>query len=177
MPGAAVEEFRGHVLPAPGKSQHPALRFVHRRREGIQMTRDWVIVADSTVARIYEQRGGGELRSVREFRNPAAHAHPRDLGSDRPGRRVDSFGHRHALGSERDDATKHALAEWVGEIAQELDRARSAGGFATLTLVVPPRLLGALRAALSPACQACVTRIVRKDLVHSTEAELQAHLA
>ena len=141
------------------------------------MTSGWVIVADNAVARIYEQQEGGELRSIAEFSNPAAHARLHDLGSDRPGRRVDSFGHRHSLGSERGDPKKRAVSALAQEIGQYVNDAHAAGRFAGLTLVAAPRLLGLLRDALSPACRACVTRTVRKDLVHSTEAELRAHLA
>lgn len=141
------------------------------------MASNWVIVADSTVARVYEEREGGVLHLIGEYRNPTAHAHPRDLGSDHPGRRVDGFGHRHALGAERDDEKKHSLDVWVREVAQKLDSSHSAGRFTALTLVVPPRVLGVMRDALSPACQACVKRVVQKDLIHSTNAELRAQLA
>jgi protein required for attachment to host cells len=141
------------------------------------MTSSWVIVADNAVVRIYEQQEDGELRSIAEFSNPVAHARSRELGSDRPGRRVDAFGHRHALGSERGDPKKRALSAQARDIGRYVNDAHAAGRFAGLTLVAAPRLLGLLRDALSPACRACVTRVVRKDLVHSTEAELRAHLA
>jgi protein required for attachment to host cells len=140
------------------------------------MTSNWVVVADNAVARIYEQHDGAELRTIREFSNEAAHARTRELGSDRPGRRVDSFGHRHALGSERDDPKKRALSAEMREVARYLDQAHSDGRFAELTLVAAPRVLGVLRDALSPACRAVVRRVVIKDLIHSTHAELQAHL-
>jgi protein required for attachment to host cells len=141
------------------------------------MNSSWVIVADNAVARIYEQQDGAELRPIAEFSNEAAHARTRELGTDRPGRRIDSFGHRHALGSERDDPKKHALSARMREIGLYIDDAHSRGRFADLTLVAAPRVLGVLRDALSPACRAAVTRVVRKDLVHSTDAELRAHLA
>jgi protein required for attachment to host cells len=140
------------------------------------MTASWVIVADNAIARIYEQHDGGELRSIAEFSNQTAHLPRRELGSDRPGRRVDSFGHRHALGSERDDPKKRALHAGMREIARYVDDAHSAGRFAGLTLVAAPRVLGVLRDALSPPCRSAVTREVVKDLVHSTDADLQAHL-
>jgi protein required for attachment to host cells len=141
------------------------------------MTSSWVVVADNAVARIYEQQDGGELRLVAEFSNPTAHARTRELGCDRPGRRVDGFGHRHALGSERDDPKRHALSARMREIGRYVDDAHSGGRFAALTLVAGPRVLGVLRDALSPACRDAVTRVVRKDLVHCTDTVLRAHLA
>lgn len=139
------------------------------------MAKQWIVVADHARARIYEAAGEGKLKAVASFENQGAHGHARDLASDRPGRRGDSFGHRHALGSE-EDPKRHAAAQFAHEIGQYLDAARRGAKFEALTLAMPPHFLGLLRKSLDAECARRVERTLKSDLMHLSEAELRAHL-
>jgi protein required for attachment to host cells len=134
-----------------------------------------MVLADETQARFYEV-AGENIRRLEPLDNPKAHRAVRDLESDRPGRRVDSFGHRHALGGE-EDAKRHATAVFAREIADRLAAARVSGHLGALTLVMSSRMLGLLRDALDAESSELVRKVVRKNLMHLDEGELRAGLA
>jgi protein required for attachment to host cells len=139
------------------------------------VSRHWVVVADHAQARIYEGSAGMALRELTRLDNAQAHQRAQDLGSDRPGRRIDSFGHRHALGGE-EDPKRRAAADFAKSLADHLAAARRTEGFDALTLVMPPHFLGLLRKSLSADCARRVERVVRKDLMHCSPAQLRTEL-
>ena len=139
------------------------------------MSRQWLVVADEVRARIYAMAPGSELELIETLENVAALEHARDLRSDRPGSRTDSFGHRHALRDE-ENARHLAAASFAQEIAAYLATARRAREVDALTLIMPARFLGQLRNALDPECMELVRLIVRKDSLHGNDRDLRADL-
>lgn len=140
------------------------------------MSNCWLVVADRAQARVFKQRADGGLDLVTRFDNPAARAFAHELTATSPGRRGDSFGHRHALGP-ADDAKKQATAEFARTVRDYLEVGRRAGHFDELALVAAPGFLGVLRKSLTAACRKKLTRVLRKDLMHCSEYELQRRLA
>jgi protein required for attachment to host cells len=136
-------------------------------------TRHWVVLADHAHARIYEVSGDIPLHRIAHLENPDARKAARDLGSDRPGRRSDALGNRHALGAD-EDPKEHSRNDFAREVAAYLNAARRQGRFDSLVLAMPPRALGLVRQALDVDSARLVEREIHKDLMHHTEEQLEA---
>ena len=133
----------------------------------------WIVVADQARARIYEVAADLPLHPIAELENTAAQGPARDLGSDRPGRKSNIFGHGHSLSSE-EDPKEHAGNEFARQVADYLNAGRRQGRFDAIVLVMPPRALGLVRKSLDVDSARMVEREIHKDLMHHTEAELEA---
>lgn len=134
--------------------------------------RHWIVVADHARARIYEVAADAPLHPIAELENVAAQGPARDLGSDKPGRKSNVFGHRHALGSE-EDPKEHARNEFGRQVADYLNAGRRQGRFDAIILAMPPRALGLVRKSLDVDSARMVEREIHKDLMHHTEAQLE----
>lgn len=137
------------------------------------MTKTWVLVADSNVARIYSAPSPlAPLAPETEIPNP-------DLipeTADRPGRGFGRMGsHRHAF-EPRVDAKTQGLSLFVKKLAGVLSEGRVKGKFENLVLVAAPNVLGLLRSELDGKTAKLLSREVGKDLVHLGAAELQAYV-
>jgi len=142
------------------------------------MSRQWVVIAHRSGARIFLRHGASmQLEPVATLSHAAGHLQEREFNSDRPGRTHDSAGPgRHAMGAEN-TAREHSAEQFASEISERLEAGRTAHAYAQLVLVAEPHMLGVLRAALSKQCTALVSASVTKDLVHVPDDELMSHLA
>jgi protein required for attachment to host cells len=141
------------------------------------MDKKWVVVADSSRARIFAfHQAALEMQELEGLTHPASRAHERDLISDRPGRSFDSVGSgRHATEGEVSPKQQEAIV-FAREICDRLELARTRGEFDEITLVAAPAFLGLLRENLSAAIHKLIVRTIDKNLVQHDEAEIRAHL-
>ncbi len=141
------------------------------------MSGTWIIVADSSRARIFKPiRQGQALEQVVEFLHPAARAHKRDLTTDRPGRTFDSEGPgRHAM-SEHVSPKQHEAWKLCKELANHIETARAQGKFDHLVLVAGPAFLGALRKTLSDHTSRLIVNAQDKNLAHMDTQAILKHL-
>jgi protein required for attachment to host cells len=135
-------------------------------------TRHWIVLADHAHARIYEVTGDIPLHPVTQLENAAAQSAARDLGSDKPGRKSNIFGRRHAL-SVQEDPKEHAGNAFAHEVAEYLNAGRRQGRVDAFILAMPPRVLGLVRKSLDVDSARMVEREIHKDLMHHTEAQLK----
>jgi protein required for attachment to host cells len=139
----------------------------------------WVLVADAAGARLLRaDRVTHRLELIRSEVHNKGRQKPHELVSDRPGRSFDSShaGGRHSM--EPDTDLKRAeLHRFVHHLAQELDQAVGAGKLDGLVVVMAPRMLGELRAALSQRVTARVRQEIGKDLAGLDLHDLTEHLA
>jgi protein required for attachment to host cells len=133
--------------------------------------RHWIVLADHAHARIYEVADDTPLHPIAQLENAAGQSAARDLGSDKPGRKSNIFGHRHALGA-GEDPKEHAGNVFAHEIAEYLNAERRKDRFDALVLAMPPRVLGLVRKSLDVGSARMVEREIHKDLMHHTEAQL-----
>lgn len=137
----------------------------------------WVLVADSSEARIYAARHvSSPLALVETLTHAVGRAHPRDLGSDAPGRVHDRMGAaRHSI-----DAGQQLKVEersrFAREIAERLEHAQREKKFGRLFVMAGPTFLGVLRESFGKALTAAVVAEIPKDLVGHDVAAIQAHL-
>ena len=137
----------------------------------------WIVVADGAHANVYASQGPGkgvDEPAVREF---VGDNHPsREIGSERPGRTVESVGGaRHSI-EPHSDPHRHNQQVLARDIAGFLDEAASRNAYDRLVIAAPPRALGDLRAGLSAKVQAKLVGDLNKDLMHLPPRDLPAHL-
>lgn len=137
----------------------------------------WILIADGARARLLVNEGPGKgIRPLEARENPHMHDRTRDLGTERPGRVVESVGGaRHGMEPRVDWHTweKHLFAK---SLADSLNAAAAAGKFDRLVLVAPPQSLGELRAALNKKAKEKVHAEINKDLTHLPDRDLAAPL-
>jgi protein required for attachment to host cells len=137
----------------------------------------WILVADSSEARIYSARNlRSELELVDRLTHEASRLHARELGSDVPGRVHDRFGPgRHSL--DQGQQLKHTEKQrFAREIAARLAEAQQQGKFDRLVVMAGPEFLGILRACLDKSVAETVIAEVSKDLVAHDVAAIRTHL-
>lgn len=142
------------------------------------MSATWIIVADASRARIFEQAGDSRDIHEREtLTHPESRLHETELTSDLPGRAFDSTGSgRHAMGGKHDPKQNEAI-EFARQLAEHIERARSEKRFGHLNIIAAPTMLGDLRDALSDESRKLVTTEIDKDLTQHSIEDIQQHLA
>ncbi len=141
------------------------------------MSTTWVLVADTSRARIFQAKGPlGPLHEIETLLHPESRLHARDLTSDLPGRSFDSHGQgRHSM--EMDvDPKQHETLIFVKQISDRLDSAKEGGEFEQLILVAPPALLGLLRKQLDSGIMQRVVHQLDKNIAQFRVEEIRQHL-
>ncbi len=138
---------------------------------------DWLIVCDGRKALFFENEGDAEFpifvtRDVLEHKSPPN----RDIVTDRPGRVQESAT---TARSSIEPVDYHDMEEtaFLASVAKRLDELIAAGTIRHLTMVAPPRALGAIRKIYSAALRAAIRAEVDQDLVKMPVAEIQEKFA
>lgn len=141
------------------------------------MGKTWVVVADSSRARLFEQdRPRGPLQEIKDLANPRGRMKGSDLLSDSPGRAFDSKGAgRHAM-SATTDVRRHEAEVFAAEIASQLDNARTGNKLQSLVIFAPPEFLGLLRDKMNEPTRELVSRTINKDLVSLKPQDILKYL-
>lgn len=137
----------------------------------------WTAVADGAKALLLVNEGTDaeprlSVLAKAELENPPT----REQGTDKPGRMADHGpGQRSAL--EVTDWHEFEEQRFVRDFAERLNRAATRNRFERLILVAPPKVLGALRPALSPAVAERLAAEIPRDLTRHPLAEIERLLA
>lgn len=138
---------------------------------------DWLIVCDGRKALFFENEGDAEFpilaaRDVLEHKSPPS----REIVTDRPGRVHESAT---TARSSIEPVDYHDMEEtaFLGSVAKRLDEFIAAGTIKHLTMVAPPRALGAIRKIYSAPLRAAIRAEVDQDLVKMPVAEIQQKFA
>ena len=136
----------------------------------------WVLVCDGSKALLFKNAGDAQainlqaVTTLHEWHPPS-----RDLGTERPGRAVDSHdGSRSAVGNA--DLHQEAETKFLHEVALKLDQAVHEHQIKALVIAAAPKALGVLRDCLTPATKQVVTGEIAKDLVKLPTLEIERHL-
>ena len=142
------------------------------------MQTTWILVADSSRARIFEKhQAERHLREIEDFVNPAGRADSNDLRSDERGR---FYGK-----GERDQAhtadphvfpVEHENEMFALAVARHLDQARNAHRYQRLRLIAAPKFLGLIRGNLNKEVQELVVEELPKDISSFNLPEIENYL-
>ncbi|MGE0081138.1 MAG: host attachment protein [Thiohalomonadaceae bacterium] len=141
------------------------------------MGKTWVVVADSSRARIFRAEGlDGRLVEVEVMAHPEGRLHEASLTTDLPGRAFDSHGQgRHAM-EEETPPKRHEAIQFAKRIGGMLEGARNAGNYDALVIVAEPRFLGLLRDNLSRETNKLVELAIDKNLVRQAPEAIRERL-
>ena len=141
------------------------------------MSKVWVVVADSSRARVLESPNRvGPLTEVESLQNPEARAMNKDLNTDKPGRSFDSAGQgRHAM-EPGIDAKQVEAIQFARRLRHFLKEQSEAKKFNKLVLAAAPDFLGLLRDNLDKVVREKISVEQDKDLVKETPEKIRESL-
>jgi protein required for attachment to host cells len=136
----------------------------------------WLLVANSSLARIYKIEKQQSLIELEVLQHPESRLHNRDLVSDKPGRDFESVGSaRHSI-EPHTTPKEHEFNLFAKHLALYLETAQNKREFERLYIAASPHLLGLLRQALHPSTAKVVSGEVDKDMTHMRSDEIITHL-
>jgi protein required for attachment to host cells len=139
------------------------------------MTAQWVLVADSTQARVLERRKTA-LVQVDELTHPQSREQGPDLMGNRPGENQHSMD-RDNKGDETQALRDDESRRFAHEVAGFLSTAHSRNRFAELVIVADPRFLGMLRKEVAKPVADRVTSSINKNAVQLSPEDVDRLVA
>ncbi|MDP2344359.1 MAG: host attachment protein [Deltaproteobacteria bacterium] len=140
------------------------------------MSKLWIMVADSIVARIYATSArGAALQLVDSIEHPAGRLRGQDLVTDRPGTTGEST-HRHSF-EPHTPPVDVELDHYAKLLADKLEAGRRQESYSGLIMAMPPRLLGRVKASLSNETEKRLIETLHERLVDLTDDELRVRIA
>jgi protein required for attachment to host cells len=138
----------------------------------------WVLLADGAQAKVFAHSGPGTgLTAVRDLMFEEEPLKTQDIMSDRPGR-VFASGPQNAGRSGYEyasDPVEVREANFVKQVAMELDRKYQQSAFGRLIVAAAPTALGDLRDAMSDRLKEIVVAEEAKDLTNLPTPQLEKH--
>ncbi|MES9856890.1 MAG: host attachment protein [Sedimenticola sp.] len=136
----------------------------------------WVVVADSSQARIFSaEKSTSSLEEIHTLNHPEGRLHQGDLVSDRPGRDRNAGTGSHDMGHEA-DAKNEAATRFAAQVGETLECGRTNGRFNKLYVVASPGFLGMLRKQQSSSLQKMVSGEISKNLASHDASEIRKSL-
>src|SRR5687767_7706659 len=145
-----------------------------QRRRKPRALRTWILVADSTTARLYLAGGQpDDVTLLREWAHPQSRMQAGELVTGEPGRLAQGGGGH--TGTRQPTAAKDLeSARFANQVSKDLERELDA--FDRLVLVAPPGFLELLRENLSETVARKVSDSIAKDYTHVRADELSERL-
>jgi protein required for attachment to host cells len=138
--------------------------------------KSWLIVANSSSARVYKVENRHALTELRLFDHPESRLRNLDLVSDKPGREFESTKvGRHGLESGNTTPQQREFALFAKRLADYLEASYNKNEFEELYLAAGPNLLGLIRQSLSSPLSKVIKAEINKDLTHLKEEEILNH--
>lgn len=134
---------------------------------------DWILLANSSKARIVERRG--PARGLVALENLVWTAEPPSVPSGRSGTKHSIAGHGKDTPQGADPA-RVAESRFAARLAKELEKHRAQSHYDRLVIAAAPHLLGELRKHLTAPVQDVVLAELDKNLADTPVDELPTHL-
>lgn len=141
----------------------------------MQHGKNWVLVANGAVARLFELHNSHMLE-LRVLTHPETRLHGRDLVSDAPGKVFSSAGYKQSPIEPRMSPQKNEADHFAVELANLLDAHHRQADFKNLHVVASPAFLGLLRNHFTVELKKAVLTEVDRDLVDETPAQIRSYL-
>ena len=142
------------------------------------MKKKWVVVAESSRARIFSvESRTSPLKEVDDLINSASRLKGEELMSDDAGRSFDSHGQggRHAM-EPRTEPKETEVQHFAHDVGERLENARRVGDYNDLVIISSPGFLGKLKQSLGGVTQKHISQTINKNLIHKSEAEIRDYL-
>lgn len=136
----------------------------------------WVIVANSSYAKIYKAENNTNLIEIHEFEHLESRLDNKDLVSSKPGRTNDSVGYRRSSMEFPTSPKHHEFQLFAKQISHFLDQAQETGKIGRLYITASPIFLGILRQELSHLINDLIGGQIDRDLTHLKPSDIRNHL-
>lgn len=140
------------------------------------MRKVWILVANSSDAKLYKAESIKQLTEIRDFKHIESKMPAHELVSDRPGRATSKNKagvHMFADKTSQKVKEKNYFAE---EIMTYLVGELNKGNFERLYVIAPANFLGALRSAADPHVSQLIHAEIDKDIPMATSNEILQYL-
>jgi len=138
------------------------------------MSKTWVVVAESSRAKIFEVEINKSKQSLKEIKG-FTHSDSRNHKSQLTGNQQKQT--RQSLLSSSDDAhSDNDRTVFARSLGHHLNNARTKGQFKKLIIMSPPKFLGDLRKNLGHETNKHVVSEIDKNLVRHNVKDIQAHI-
>jgi protein required for attachment to host cells len=141
----------------------------------MQHSKNWVLVANGTVARIFELHNS-HMRELQVLTHPETRLHGHELMSDGPGTVFSSAGHKRSPIEPRMSPQKNEADHFAAQLAKSLDEHHRRHEFGGIHVIAAPAFLGLLRSHFSVELRKSVLTEVDRDLVDETPAHIRSYL-
>lgn len=136
----------------------------------------WLVVANSSSAKIYKVGHKQMLLELEVFEHPESRLHNRDLVTDKPGRDFESMGFtRHAI-EPKIWPQQQEVINFAKELAVHIEQAFNKGEFEKVYIAANPTMLGHLRNCILPNTAKHIGGEVDKDMTHMKPDEIIKHV-
>jgi protein required for attachment to host cells len=136
----------------------------------------WILLADGAQAKVFAHSGPGTgLRPVEDLLFEDEPRRAREIMADKPGRSFSSMGSGRSAMEYTSDPVKVREANFVKQVAEELDRRYQQSAFSRLIIAAAPSALGNIRGALSDNLKEAVVAEMPKNLTNETTPKLEKH--
>jgi protein required for attachment to host cells len=138
----------------------------------------WILVADSSRAKIFEVRGAmRDVHEIEAFVHPEGRAHNRDLKTDGPGRYFSKGEHTQAhTATPKVEPQEHEAELFARRLTDYLEKARATQRFESLHPIAPPEFLGLIRRPLAKEAQDLVEATLAKEVAWFDERSIAEYL-
>jgi protein required for attachment to host cells len=144
--------------------------------EKIIMKSTWILVADTTHARIFTATTpSSPLEEIEDLAHPAGRLHDREMTTDLPGKIKSADGGGHAF-EQATDPKKHEADAFALQVVQHLEAAHNANKFKQLLIIAEPSFLGLLRSHLPDQIKKLVSFELDKNIANQNAADIRQHL-
>lgn len=136
-------------------------------------TLTWVVVANSTEAKIFKMIKFPHLEEVACFIHPESHMHNQDLASSKPGRTFQSTNTARSAYEPKTSPKEVEIEKFARTLCEELNTAHQKGVFSRLYLFAEPSFLGLIRHHIDAQVKACIVADAPKDLTKHKTADVE----
>jgi len=141
------------------------------------MPATWVVVADSSAARIFNAPSPtGALEEIASYAHAEGKMHEQDMRTDELGMTKDRVGYaKHAMEPRVKPKEQEAVV-FARLLAERIESARTKNVIDRVILVAPPEFLGHLRDALDDNARKIVDGEYNLNVVRMSPDEIRKHL-
>lgn len=136
------------------------------------METKWIIVANSSMARIFSMNTAHKLILIKELNHPESRKKDSELMSGSLGRYKVRGGAGGGNFSSRTDPKKNEVDHLAKQLAELLEHGRTTNNFDHIILITPPAFQGLLNKHFNPHLLAKISKVIPKDYPNLNEREL-----
>ena len=137
----------------------------------------WVVVADSSAARIFRAPSPtGALEEIESYAHAEGRWHENEMRTDEPGATNDRVGYAKHLTEPRVHPKEHEAISFARMLNARIEKARARNELGRLILVAPPEFLGHLRSTMDDDARKLIEGDFNLNLVRMRADEIRRHL-